>query len=752
VRILIVSHGFPPHGHGGAELYAEACALGLAAGGDDVWVLAREAVADAPEYRVRDERRGPLRVRWINNTFRNVRRFAETYDHPAIQRLAAEYLDTARPAIAHVHHLTCLSTRVLDELASRKIPTVLTLHDYWMLCHRGQLFDRTLHACDGPAPDGCGACIGVEAAAPPAAFGAARLLRAALRGTGVASASRAAGALSRPAASRDASRRRLAHMIERWRGVDVALAPSRHVRDRFARAGFPADRIRVSEYGVDERLRRPRDTARPAGSPLRIGYLGALMVSKAPHVLLDAVAQLPAGSVEAHLYGAPAAYHGDDRYVRALDRRPPDPAIHLHGQIHRAELPRVLQTLDVLVFPSVWEETSGIGAREALMAGVPVVASRIGGVPELVEDGRNGLLVAPGDAAALAAALRRLVDEPELLGRLRAGIAPPRTLQDDVTATRRLYEAVVERRRGRVSAPRSRPRVAAVVLNYRTPEETLLAVRMLERSDYPLDPLVVVDNGPEEAGCRRALETAGARVTLLEPGRNLGFPGGGNLGIRRALEDGAHMVLLINSDLVLPPDAAGRLIEAMREQPVAGIAGPVVHCRTFPDRVRSAGLDLDPLTGRMRERRCRPDEDWTAVPAVSGCAMLIDRRVFERIGFLPEEYFFSFEDLAFCHAARTAGFDVGVVRGAKAYHLGGESARPAPLALYYGARNHLRLTASLPSHGPVHRLGRQLLVAGFTVAHATSRGRGPVWKRLGAVARGVTDHLRGRYGPAHADE
>lgn len=237
-------------------------------------------------------------------------------------------------------------------------------------------------------------------------------------------------------------------------------------------------------------------------------------------------------------------------------------------------------------------------------------------------------------------------------------------------------------------------------------------------------------------------------MTLLEPGRNLGFPGGCNLGIRHALDAGAHMVLLVNCDLVLPPDAVGGLIDAMREQPLAGIAGPVVHCRTFPDRVRSAGIDLDPRTGRMRERRRRPHEAWTGVPAVSGCAMLIDRRVFERIGLLPEEYFFSFEDLAFCHAARAAGFDIGVVRDARAYHLGGASTRPAPLTLYYGARNHLRLTASLPSRGPVHRLGRQLLVAGLNLAHAVSSGGGPVWPRLGAVARGLADHARGRYGPA----
>lgn len=753
MRVLIVAHGFPPHGRGGAELYAESCALQLAGLGDEVSVLTREAVESAPEYRVRDERRSPLRVRWINNTFRSARRFEDTYDNPVIQRLAADFIEETRPDVAHVHHLTCLSTRVLDELAARGIPTVLTLHDYWMLCHRGQLFDRDLQVCRGPFPDGCDQCVGIEASAPPAIFTAARFLRGPLRRAGLLQrmsdphrhASQMPGSRR---ASREASRIRLAHMRERWHAVDVALAPSHHVRQRFVDAGCPAERIRVSEYGVDEALRGVPRQSRGDGSPLHIGYLGSLMVSKAPHVLLDAVERLPAGAADVHVYGAPAPYHGDDSYGRALASRPAGPAVHWHGQIGRSELPRVLANLDVLVFPSVWEEASGIGAREALMAGVPVIASRIGGIPELVEDGRNGLLVPPGDSDALAAALWRLIDEPDLLPRLRAGITPPRTLRDDVDATRRLYEEVVERRRAQTAPSGETSRIAAVVLHYGEPDETLLAVQMLRQSDCPIAPLVVVDNGPQSGACRRALESAGVTATVLEPGRNLGFSGGCNLGIRHALADGAAGVLLVNNDLVLAPDAIAKLRAAMREQPAAGIAAPVVRCRTFPDRVTSAGLDFDRETGRMRVRERMPRDAWTAVPAVSGCAMLIDRRVFDRIGLLPEEYFFSFEDLAFCEAARAAGFEVGVVRDAAAYHAGSASIGRSPIKLYYGARNHLRFAGGVPARSRLHRWRRQCLVAGWNVAHALRSPDGRWWDRLRAVARGILDHTRGRYGPA----
>ncbi|HEX5635097.1 MAG TPA: glycosyltransferase, partial [Gemmatimonadales bacterium] len=137
MRVLQIVHGYPPSGAGGTELYAEAIAQTLACGfGDDVAVLAREQAPDAPEFRVRDERRGPVRVHWINNTFRTAQHPEDTYVNPRITAIAARLVDEVRPDVAHVHHLTCLSTTIVDALAERGIPVVLTLHDYWLICHR----------------------------------------------------------------------------------------------------------------------------------------------------------------------------------------------------------------------------------------------------------------------------------------------------------------------------------------------------------------------------------------------------------------------------------------------------------------------------------------------------------------------------------------------------------------------------------------------------------------------------------------
>jgi glycogen synthase len=89
--------------------------------------------------------------------FRAVRSFEESYRNPAIAAIAARLVDDWRPDVVHMHHLTCLSTDIVEMLAARGIPMVYTLHDYWLLCHRGQRLDTAGDVCDGPGPSSASA-------------------------------------------------------------------------------------------------------------------------------------------------------------------------------------------------------------------------------------------------------------------------------------------------------------------------------------------------------------------------------------------------------------------------------------------------------------------------------------------------------------------------------------------------------------------------------------------------------------------
>ena len=139
------------------------------------------------------------------------------------------------------------------------------------------------------------------------------------------------------------------------------------------------------------------------------------------------------------------------------------------------------------------------------------------------------------------------------------------------------------------------------MLNYRTPDQTAVAVEMLRRSETRLTPLIVVDNG-DGVDCGAALAPFGGDVALRATGGNLGFSGGCNVGIRDALAAGATAVLLVNSDVIVPPDCVRLLVDALHRQKRPGIVAPVVRSRVWPDQVLSAGIDYDTGTGRMRHR------------------------------------------------------------------------------------------------------------------------------------------------------
>jgi GT2 family glycosyltransferase len=573
------------------------------------------------------------------------------------------------------------------------------------------------------------------------------------------------------ATTRAASAARLRHMREIAGVVDLFLAPSQTMANWFERFGLVDTRLRRVEQGID--LAPFRVARRAPSSVLRLGFAGSLIPSKAPHVLLEAAARMPPESVSVDLLGGASAYHGDADYHARLAPLLGRPFVRKLGPVPHERIARALADIDVLVVPSEWIENAPFIIREAFAAGAPVVASNLGGMAEMVRDGVDGLLFSPGDSASLAAQLQRLIAEEKLLDRLRAGIRSPLSIEEDAAATLEIYEDLVGtsaaqafrpaapasgspeglRYGGRnASGGRRRPAgdVAAIVLNYCTPDQTMLAVGSLQTSSV-IPSVIVVDNGSGDGSPDR-LRGSVPGVRLLETKTNLGFSGGCNAGIRLALDEGAEFVLLVNSDAMLAPDALALLLRAASEHPSAGIIGPVLLGREEPDRIASAGIRYSRRTGRMRHvapgapLSLLPPGEVHPVDAVSGCVVLIRRAVFERIGLLDEQYFFFFEDVDFCLRARDAGFDVIRANEAIAYHEGGRTiGRRSPARVYFAARNHLRLARRTGTRPAPFRAG---LIVGLNAAYVLLSGETPRVRGLAALARGAWHHVRGRYGPA----
>ncbi len=192
----------------------------------------------------------------------------------------------------------------------------------------------------------------------------------------------------------------------------LLLANSEFVRSRLLRAGYPADRVRV--------LRCPAPLPPPgrpelvtAGRP-RVLFLGRLTPSKGVDWLLSALALTPS-RIALDIAGTGE----DERRLRQIaDGLDLSGRVAFHGWVPEPEIADLCAAARAVVVPSLWHEPAGLVAVEAATYGRPVVASAVGGLPEMVVDGVTGLVVAPGDVNGLAEAIRRLCDDAELAARL----------------------------------------------------------------------------------------------------------------------------------------------------------------------------------------------------------------------------------------------------------------------------------------------------------------------------------------------
>jgi glycosyltransferase involved in cell wall biosynthesis len=315
-----------------------------------------------------------------------------------------------------------LPVALVDSIVAASIPYIITLHDYWYGCANAQLltnYDGTI--CDGPDSrfHNCGRCA---------------LARAGLNSMSF---------LAPAVASIMSRRNRLLRPV--FAGAAAILSSTAFVRQAYAEMSFPAERVRILPLGIDagRAFDAPRAPWRPRspGAPLRLGYIGGLSRQKGVHYLVAAINQLPEGAVTLSIYGDLNAFPD---YGADLRQAATHAGIQFKGLVPRSEVWAALAELDALVVPTLWYETYSLAAHEAFAAGVPVIASRIGVMPEVIRDGIDGLLFPPGDVAVLAALLWELIRRPEQLEALRRAVRPPLTIAEHAAAVQSIYVEVVE--------------------------------------------------------------------------------------------------------------------------------------------------------------------------------------------------------------------------------------------------------------------------------------------------------------------
>lgn len=218
------------------------------------------------------------------------------------------------------------------------------------------------------------------------------------------------------------------------------------------------------------------------------------------------------------------------------------------------------------------------------------------------------------------------------------------------------------------------PAIIIVVLNWNNPADTIECLQSLSKLTYSNHKTILVDNGSTDDSVARIKE-AYPEMIIVENKENLGFSEGNNVGIRYALKAGAEYVLLLNNDTLVDPDLLNELLSAHQQFPKAGILGAKIYFADPPDLIWYAGAKWSCEEGVFRhlhigekDSDLPSNESTCPIDYACGCAMLIRREVFAKIGLLESKFFLYYEDSDFCYKARRAGFGVIYVPKAKVWH------------------------------------------------------------------------------------
>jgi len=234
------------------------------------------------------------------------------------------------------------------------------------------------------------------------------------------------------------------------------------------------------------------------------------------------------------------------------------------------------------------------------------------------------------------------------------------------------------------------PRVCIVVLNWNGIGDTLECLESIHRLEYPDFGVIVVDNGSRD-GSAAILRRAYPQIALIENRRNLGYSAGNNQGMRRAWEDGADYVWLLNNDTVVEPDSLGKLVEEAERSPETGLISPVVHHYEDRERVQFMGSYFDYATHELVSVRrwSELDDEWVQRHLVLwGTALLIRKSVVDAIGYLSEEYFAYHEDCDYSLRALRSNFRTAVRRDSRVFHKDSRSTgKWSPMQVFLRTRN-----------------------------------------------------------------
>ncbi len=415
MTVLHHCQSFPPEWSGGSTLFAVSLGLDQVRLGIRCDYLCGSRIDGIGPGELRSERSGDSVVTRVGTR----RQRSDRINRVALRRRLRMLLADRRIDLIHVHSFSELCMPLFSAAREAKVPVVVTLHEgFWVCpnyCFENSSTKRLCHSFS------LSRCIACRAAELTRRSGRARWPRMTLRAAAEVFRGRF---VTRP-------------LLER---TDRIIGVCDYVVRQHRRFGVRHAIVTIPGLIADGEIAFKEVTSKRL--PLRIGVLGAFREHKGGEIVLEAISLLRDRFSDFILdVWGPSPEPSALSARRELRGAP----IVLHGFYQRSELDRIFASMDLMVHASTWDTYSTV-ILEALASRTPVLAVRATGTPEMVFDGKNGVLFRRNDAGDLARKIERILDCPEELKRMQRRMEPPLSYRTMSEAYAAVYRQLIEER------------------------------------------------------------------------------------------------------------------------------------------------------------------------------------------------------------------------------------------------------------------------------------------------------------------
>ena len=395
MHILIIIHGYPPEYNAGSENYSKSVCDELSKE-HRISVFTREENLYAPDFSIRTKQEKENLTLYIVNNPQG----KDGYRHKQMDESFAKLADELQTDIAYIGHLNHLSTGLVDVLNERNIPIVFMLHDYWLMCPRGQLLKRSIGKennfmlCNGQNDEQC-ACNCYE----------------------VYFSGREQHRESDVQSWTTWIHNRMQETYAIIDKVDLFIAPAQYLRNRFIKDfGIPENKIIYLDYGFPLDYLSPIEK-NPDKKDYTFGYIGTHIPAKGINLLISAFIKAFKNDPDKPKLKIFGRENGQS--TKALKNMAENEPIEFCGEYENSALrEKVFANVDAIVVPSIWAENSPLVIHEAQECHVPVITANYGGMSEYVHHHENGLLFKHRNEDSLAEQLQYAKSHPEEMEQL----------------------------------------------------------------------------------------------------------------------------------------------------------------------------------------------------------------------------------------------------------------------------------------------------------------------------------------------